>query len=160
MDIAANKLKHDMHIVGLRYFNVFGPRETHKGRPASMILHLSKQMKENKNPRIFKNGEQIRDHIYVKDVVKATILAAEAESGIYNVGTGIGTDFNELINILNQVLNTNLKPEYFESPYNMKTYQSNTQADTTLAESKLKFKPDFTLKQGIEDYMVWLEANE
>ncbi len=157
MDNIAEQLKDQMHIVGLRYFNVFGPRESFKGRAASMILHLSSQMKENKKPRLFKHGEQKRDHIYVKDVVQATIKATEAKSGIYNVGTGIATSFNELINILNEILKKDLHPEYFDNPYNLKTYQSNTQADTSLAEQNLRWKARYTLKQGIKDYMGWLE---
>ena len=90
MDQTAKKLFDSMHIVGLRYFNVFGPREKFKGRAASMIYHLGKQMKEGKIPRLFKHGEQIRDHIYVKDVVAANLTALEAKSGVYNIGTGIG----------------------------------------------------------------------
>ncbi len=156
IDNMAEKLFNEMHIVGSRYFNVFGPREAHKGRPASMIYHLSKQMKENKNPRIFKWGEQKRDHIYIKDAVNATILASKAKSGIYNMGTGIATTFNDLIKILNEVLNTNLKQEYFDMPYNPETYQNNTQADTNKAEEVLKFKSKYSLKEGIEDYMRWL----
>src|SRR3989338_3271393 len=97
MDEIAAALFEQMHIVGLRYFNVFGPREKYKGRAASMIYHLGKQMKSGNNPRIFKFGEQIRDHIYVKDAVSATIKALSLKSGIYNVGTGIGTTFSELI---------------------------------------------------------------
>src|SRR6185437_16093892 len=73
-------------IVGLRYFNVYGPREAHKGVPASMVLHLSRQMKAGNNPRIFKHGEQKRDFVYVKDIVEGTLRAIEAkESGIYNL---------------------------------------------------------------------------
>jgi len=97
--------------VGLRYFNVFGPREKHKGRPASMIYHLRKQMLNNQNPRLFRSGEQKRDHIYVKDCVIANLKALDAPSGVYNVGTGIATSFNELVRILNQVLKTNLEIE-------------------------------------------------
>ena len=157
MDRMASELFGKMHIVGLRYFNVFGPREAHKGRPASMVYHLYKQMKEGKRPRLFKQGEQIRDHIYVKDVVSATLKAVEAPSGVYNVGTGIGTSFNELVKVLNEVLGTNLEIEYFDMPYDPKTYQANTQADTTLAEEKLEFKTEFTVKDGIKDYIKWIE---
>ena len=157
MDEIAEKLFDTMHIVGLRYFNVFGPREEHKGRPASMIYHLSKQIKDGKTPRIFKWGEQKRDHIYVKDVVDATIKAIDAKSRIYNVGTGIATNFNELIKILNEVFGTNLKPEYFDMPYDPKTYQSNTQADTTKAKQFLNFKAKWTLKEGIKNYLSELK---
>ena len=158
MDELTVKLKDNLQIVGLRYFNVFGPRESFKGRPTSMIYHLIKQIKANKNPRLFKHGEQKRDHIYVKDAVQATIKAIDAKPGIYNVGTGIATSFNELIKILNQLLKTNKEIEYFDNPY--KKYQSNTQADTTLAEKELKWKAEYPLKEAIEDYMQWLEQNE
>jgi ADP-L-glycero-D-manno-heptose 6-epimerase len=150
----------DMHIVGLRYFNVFGPRESHKGRPASMIYHLRKAMLNGEKPKLFKMGEHIRDHIYVKDVVKATILGLDAPSGIYNVGTGIGVSFNDLVKNINEVLGTDLEIEYIDSPYDMKTYQANTQADTTNAERFLKFKAEFDIKSGIEDYFRWLNENE
>jgi len=156
MDDEAEKLFDKMHIVGLRYFNVFGPREAHKGRPASMIYHLGNQIKAGKNPWLFKYGEQKRDHIYVKDAVDATIKAIDAKSGIYNVGVGIATTFNNLINVLNDALKTSLKQEYFDMPYDSKTYQHNTQADTTKAEKILNFKAKFNLKEGIKDYMRWL----
>ena len=157
MDNIAEKLFDKMYIVGLRYFNVFGPREAYKGRPASMVYHLTKQIRANKNPRIFKFGEQKRDHIYVKDAVDATIKAINAKSGIYNVGTGIATNFNDLIKILNEVLEKNLKPEYFDMQYDPKTYQCNTQADTTKAEKFLCFKAQWSLKEGIKDYIKWLD---
>lgn len=159
MDDMAEKLFDKMHIVGLRYFNVFGPREAYKGRPASMIYHLGKQIKAGKNPRLFKFGEQKRDHVYVKDVVDATILALNAKSGIYNVGTGIATSFNDLIKILNNVMGKNSEIEYFDMPYDPKTYQSNTQADTTKAEKFLGFKSRWPLKEGIKDYFNWLNEN-
>jgi ADP-L-glycero-D-manno-heptose 6-epimerase len=152
MDEMASHHHDDMHIVGLRYFNVFGPGEEHKWRAASMIYHLTKQMKAGKKPRIFKMGEQIRDHIYVKDCVLANMKAMDAKSGVYNVGTGIGTSFNELVSILNNVLGTNLMPEYIDMPYDKKTYQENTQADTSRAEKILGFKARYSLKKAIEEY--------
>lgn len=152
MDEMAEKYFGKMHIVGLRYFNVFGKREKYKGRAASMVYHLGKQMKAGKRPRIFKFGGQKRDHIYVKDAVDATIKAVDAKKpGVYNIGTGIATSFNELVNILNGALGTNFKPEYFDNPYEG-TYQKNTQADMTNAERFLGFKARWKLKQGIEDY--------
>jgi len=161
MDEEAAKYYDKMHIVGLRYFNVFGPREAHKGRPASMIYHLYKQMKAGKRPRLFKWGEQKRDHIYVKDVVQATISAVNAEtSGVYNIGTGIGTDFNEVVNALNEALETNFKSEYFDNPYKTETYQANTQADTTRAEEYLGFKAKYNFRDAVKDYVIWLDEND
>src|ERR1700732_3996912 len=79
----------DWIIIGLRYFNVYGPREAHKGVPASMVYHLSTQMKAGQRPRIVKHGEQKRDFVYAKDIVEGSILALGAkQSGIYNLGYG------------------------------------------------------------------------
>src|SRR5215510_11159106 len=100
----------DWIIVGLRYFNVYGPREAHKGVPASMVYHLSQQMKAGQPPRIFKHGEQKRDFVYVKDVVDGSLRALDAQaSGIYNLGSGQARSFNELIDVLNKCLGTNLQ---------------------------------------------------
>ena len=108
----------DWIIIGLRYFNVYGPREAHKGVPASMVYHLSRQMKTGQRPRIFKYGEQKRDFVYVKDAVEGSIRALNAQaSGIYNVGTGQARSFNELIDVLNKCLGTNFEPEYFDNPH-------------------------------------------
>ncbi len=157
MDQMAQKLYSKMHIVGLRYFNVFGPREKFKNRAASMVYHLGKQMKQGGKPRLFKFGEQIRDHIYVKDVVDATIKGLDAPSGVYNVGSGIGTSFNDLVLTINAVLKKKLEQEYFDMPYDPKTYQANTHADTTRAQMKLRFKSQWSLKEGIADYFKFLD---
>jgi ADP-L-glycero-D-manno-heptose 6-epimerase len=145
----------DWIIVGLRYFNVYGPREAHKGVPASMIYHLAQQIKAGKRPRIFKHGEQKRDFVYVRDAVEGTIRALEAKtSGTYNLGTGQARSFNELIEVLNKCLGTNFEPEYFDNPHTH--YQNFTQADLTNARKALKYEPRFSLEDGVCDYMQWL----
>lgn len=146
--------KKSIPIVGLRYFNVFGPREEYKGKAASMIYQLARQMKQNKRPRIFTDGEQKRDHIYVKDVVAANLdaLLPDSRSGIVNVGTGVATTFNRLIEILNKVLKTDLTPDYFENPYTG-AYQDETLADTKLAQELIGFKAKYTIEEGIQDYL-------
>ena len=145
----------DWIIVGLRYFNVYGPREAHKGVPASMVYHLSRQMKAGQRPRIFKHGEQKRDFVYVKDVVEGTIRALEAkQSGIFNLGFGQARSFNELIDVLNESLGTNFQPEYFDNPH--AHYQNFTEADLTNARNALGYAPQFSLEEGVRDYMRWL----
>jgi ADP-L-glycero-D-manno-heptose 6-epimerase len=142
-----------LHIVGLRYFNVFGPHECFKGKVSSMIFQLAEQMRQGKRPRIFLDGEQKRDHIYVKDVVRANLAAFESKkSGIVNVGTGIATSFNRLIEIINDALGTNLKPDYFENPYGF--YQNHTQADTARAKKIINFSSIYTIEEGIQDYLT------
>jgi ADP-L-glycero-D-manno-heptose 6-epimerase len=145
----------DWIIIGLRYFNVYGPREAHKGVPASMIFHLSKQMKAGQRPRIFKHGEQKRDFVYIKDVVGGSIRALDAkQSGIYNLGYGEARSFNELVEILNQALGTNFKPDYIENPH--AHYQNFTQADLAQVRSALGYEPRYPLETGVADYMEWL----
>ena len=145
----------DWIIVGLRYFNVYGPREAHKGVPASMVYHLSRQMKAGQRPRIFKHGEQKRDFVYVKDVVEGSIRALDAQaSGIYNLGSGQARSFNELVDVLNKCLGTNFPPDYIDNPH--AHYQNFTQADLANARRALGYEPRFPLEDGVRDYMRWL----
>ncbi|MBA2270426.1 MAG: ADP-glyceromanno-heptose 6-epimerase [Chthoniobacterales bacterium] len=145
----------DWVIVGLRFFNVYGPREAHKGVPSSMIYHLSRQMTAGQRPRIFKHGEQQRDFVYVKDIVQGCIRGFEAvKSGIYNLGSGQARSFNDLVQILNNTLGTNLDPEYIDNPH--AHYQNFTQADLTKVRDALGYEPQFTFEKGVADYMRWL----
>jgi ADP-L-glycero-D-manno-heptose 6-epimerase len=149
------KISPDWIIVGLRYFNVYGPREAHKGVPASMVYHLSKQMKAGQRPRIFKQGEQKRDFVYVKDVVEGSVLALEAkQSGIFNLGCGQARSFNDLVEVLNKCLGTKLQPDYIENPH--AHYQDFTEANLNKARSGLGYAPQFPLEDGVRDYMKWL----
>jgi ADP-L-glycero-D-manno-heptose 6-epimerase len=149
----------DCIVIGLRYFNVYGPREAHKGVPASMIYHLSKQMKAGQRPRIFKQGEQKRDFVYVKDVVEGSILALEAtKSGIYNLGCGQARSFNELVDVLNKCLGTKLQPDYIDNPH--AHYQNFTEADLRKVREGLGYQPQFPLETGVRDYMKWLYPEE
>ena len=120
MDNLANRVAQeskDWIIIGLRYFNVYGPREAHKGVPASMVYHLSRQMKAGQRPRIFKHGEQQRDFVYVKDIVEGSIRALEAkQSGIYNLGSGHARSFNELIDVLNRLARHRLQARLHREP--------------------------------------------
>ncbi len=141
----------DLVIIGLRYSNVYGPREKHKGKMASMIYQLAQQMIKG-NPRIFKFGEQEREFNYIEDVVRANILASESkESCIVNCGTGKPVSFNQIIEILNEVLGTARKPEYFDNPH-PETYQSRIQCDMSLAKAKIGFEPQFDIESGIKAY--------
>ncbi|MEZ0323623.1 MAG: ADP-glyceromanno-heptose 6-epimerase [Hydrogenothermaceae bacterium] len=149
--------KSGIKVVGVRYFNVYGPREAHKGKFASMIYQLYLQMKNGQKPRIFKWGQQKRDFVYVKDAVEATIIAAKApKSTVYNVGSGQATSFNEVIQLLNQALGTDYEPEYFDCPYDF--YQEFTQADMTKIKEELGFVPKYSIQRGIKEYVDILEG--
>ncbi len=145
----------ELKIVGFRYFNVYGPRESFKGKTASMIYQLAVKMMHGQRPRIFKWGDQRRDFVYIKDVVKANLLALEKDvSGIFNIATGEARSFNEIIEVLNRELGTNLETEYFDCPYDF--YQEFTQADITKARRELGYEPQYTLEEGIRDYLSYL----
>lgn len=148
----------DMKIIGLRYFNVYGPGEYHKGKMASMVYQLYNQMKEGKRPRVFKYGEQQRDFVYVKDIVKINMCALKngKETGVFNAATGVPRDYNAIIACLNKELGTNLEPEYIDNPYPF--FQLKTQADITKSKEKLGYEPDYTLEKGIADYVAILEG--
>lgn len=138
-------------ISGLKYFNVYGPREAHKGVPASMIYHLAHQMQEGKRPRIFKMGEQKRDFVYVKDIVNYTIKAMEVDqAALMNAGSGVARSFNDLVNILNDVLGTDFEPEYIDNPFPF--YQPHTEADMSYTQEVLGIGPEYTFEDGVKDY--------
>lgn len=156
-DNIARQHFNDIPIVGLRYFNVYGPGESHKGKMASMVWQLYLQMKKGARPRIFRDGEQKRDQVYIKDIVQANLLAMDCnKSGIYNVGSGKAAAFNEIIKNLNAVLKTNLQPEYFDNPF--KFYQEYTEADLGETGKFLGYSPKYGIKEGIEDYIKEYES--
>lgn len=142
----------ESHIVGLRYFNVFGPGEQNKGKMSSMIYQLARQMLEGRQPRIFRPGDHARDHVHVRDVVSATLAAAgeRVRSGVYNVGTGKATTFNEVVDALNEALGTSLAPDYFDNPYRF--YQDYTCADLSQTRSGLRWTPKVDTRAGIIEY--------
>ena len=150
---------HDMTIIGLRYFNVYGPGEYFKGKMASMVFQLYNQMREGKRPRVFKFGEQQRDFVYVKDIVKINLCALNngKETGVYNAATGIPRDYNAIIACLNKEMGLNLEAEYIDNPYPF--FQLKTQADMTAAKEKLGYTPDYTLEAGIADYVKILDEH-
>lgn len=126
-------------IVGLRYFNVYGPRENHKGSMASVAFHFNNQIKKDGVLKLFEGsdgygpGEQRRDFVYVDDVVAVNLWFWDHpdKSGIFNVGTGNSESFQD---VANAVIKSNKKGniEYIPFPENLKkSYQSFTQADLT-----------------------------
>jgi ADP-L-glycero-D-manno-heptose 6-epimerase len=146
----------DMTIVGLRYFNVYGPREYYKGKMASMVFQLYNQMKAGRRPRVFKFGEQMRDFVYVKDLVRANLNALDAKrSCVCNAATGKPCNFNEVIEALNKAMKTDLAPEYFDNPYSF--LQLKTQADLRQTKAQLNYRPEWSLADGIADYVKILE---
>ena len=150
---------------GLKFFNVYGPNEYHKGRMASTIFHFFHQINKAgevnlfKSHRLdFKDGEQIRDFIYVKDVLQVMWFLYEnhktVASGIYNLGTGKARPFNDLVKNVFLNLDKPLKINYIPIPEDIRnTYQYFTEANVKRLLSQ-GYKGEFyTLEEGISDYV-------
>ena len=146
--------KSDISIVGLRYFNVYGPREYFKNTTASMVLQFGHQILSGKNPRLFEQSDKIlRDFIYIEDVIQANIKAMNPEkSGIYNVGTGKARSFQDIVDILQRELGTALSCDYIPNPF-IGSYQFHTQADIASTKEMLGYEPRFEMEDGIKAYI-------
>jgi len=139
-------------IIGLRYFNVYGPGEIHKQTTSSMILQLAYQAIHTGKVKLFEFGDQKRDFVYIDDIVQANINAINYNnSGVFNVGSGISRDFNDIVDLLSDNLNIEIEKEFIKNPYLF--YQNNTCADISSTTEKLNYNPAFSLEEGIEDYI-------
>lgn len=151
-------------IAGFRYFNVYGPREQHKGAMSSTAYHFNRQIIEQKKAQLFAgsdgfaNGEQKRDFIYVDDVVKVNLWFMDnpQHAGIYNVGTGRAQTFNDIANAVIDWHGQGVI-EYIPFPEHLKgAYQSFTQADISDLR-RVGYKEEFlTVKEGVFKYLSLL----
>jgi len=140
------------NVVGLRYCNVYGPGEDHKGHRMSMIGQIIRRMRGGEPPVLFKHGEQRRDWIHVDDVVTANLAASEFDgSGIFNCGSGASATFNEIVDWSNEALGTSLGPTYIDNPYEER-YQSHTECSMKLCRANLKFEPKYNIQAGVTAY--------
>ncbi len=141
-------------IVGLRYFNVYGPREFFKNKTASMVVQFGHQVLSKKVPKLFEGSDAIlRDFIYIEDIIQANIKAMRPKaSGVYNVGTGKARSFQAIVDILQKELEIDLGCEYIPNPY-VGSYQFHTEADIEPTKSGLDYAPRFELEDGIKAYV-------
>ena len=151
-------------VVGLRYFNVYGPREQHKGTMASVAFHFNNQVADGGNLRLFEgcdgygNGEQRRDFVYVGDVVNVNLWLMDnpSVSGIFNLGTGRSQSFND---VANAVIDWHQKGEieYIPFPEHLKgRYQSFTQSDISALKAAGYSESFKTVEEGVKLYLDWL----
>jgi ADP-L-glycero-D-manno-heptose 6-epimerase len=148
---------------GLKFFNVYGPNEYHKSRMASVIWHAYRQILSNGSLKLFKShkpeyqdGEQIRDFIYVKDLVDVCIFLMEhrKNSGIYNLGTGKARSFNDLGKSTFTALNKPVQINYIDTPLDIRDkYQYFTEANMKKLIDIGYTKPFYTLEEGVKDYV-------
>jgi len=153
-------------IAGFRYFNVYGPREQHKGSMSSTAYHFNRQVIEQKKASLFEgcdglaNGEQKRDFVYVEDVIKVNLwfLDHPGQRGIYNVGTGRAETFNT---VAQAVINWHKEGsiEYIPFPEHLKgSYQSYTRADISSLRQAGYTDEFLTVDQGIKKYLDELNS--
>jgi ADP-L-glycero-D-manno-heptose 6-epimerase len=150
---------------GLKFFNVFGPNEYHKGRMASVIFHAFNQIREKEKMRLFKShnpkfkdGEQMRDFIYVKDIFKVIDFlfknSNKIDSGIYNLGSGKARSFNDLAASVFYALEKTPKIEYIDTPPDIRDkYQYYTQADMDKLRRQGYLDSFYSLEKGVIDYI-------
>ncbi len=148
---------------GVKFFNVYGPNEYHKGRMASVIMHAYQQIKETGKVKLFKShnadyadGGQLRDFIYVKDVVSVLyhFMHYRKKPGIYNLGTGKAESFNTLALSVFKALDKAPQIEYIDTPMDIREkYQYYTQARIDKLRAALYLQPFHTLEQGAIDYV-------
>ncbi len=154
-------------VVGLRYFNVYGPRESHKGAMASVAAHCYRQLRETGAARLFvgtegyADGGQERDFVHVADAVEASLwfLEHEGPSGVYNIGTGRAQTFNEVAQAAIAQHGSG-RIEYIPFPDRLRgRYQNHTEADLSAlraAGCDVTFRP---VERGVVDYLNWLDAH-
>ena len=149
--------------VGLKFFNVYGPNEFHKGRMASVIMHAFNQIQEKGSVKLFrshnpdfKDGEQLRDFVYVKDVVEVChfLLHHRKNSGIYNLGSGKARTFLDLVKNTFAVVDKTPQIDFIDTPMDIRDkYQYFTEANMTKLKSIGYSKPFHTLEEGVKDYV-------
>lgn len=160
---ALNQPKKPFFFAGLKFFNVYGPNEYHKGRMASVIWHAYQQITKNGTLKLFKshrsdfkNGEQMRDFIYVKDLIDVCVFLMNhrKNSGIYNLGTGKARSFNDLGKATFQALGLRPTIKYIDTPADIRDkYQYFTEATMKKLRSIGYDKPFTSLEDGVEDYV-------
>jgi len=149
--------KEKLDTVSLRYFNVYGQKENPKSECAGVISKFIGRMQKGERPIIFGNGMQTRDFIYVKDVVRANMLALKMKKGkgdIFNIASGNAVSISELVKTLNSVLGTQLEPLFEPEREGDIKYSF---ADVALAKKKLGFAANVSLEQGLKETVQWFK---
>lgn len=142
--------------VGLRYMNVYGPRQDYKGAYIAVMMKILDQIDAGQRPVVYGDGSQQYDFIYVGDIARANILAmqADASGSNYNVGRGIGTSIRELAELLLKLTGSNQEIEYLPAG---QTFVTNRIGCTKAAERDLNFRWQIDLEEGMRKLIEWRE---
>lgn len=149
------KFMYGLDYVALRYFNAYGPRMDTDGKYTEVMIKWLDCIRDNRNPLIYGDGSTTMDFVYVKDIAKANIAALISDSTdeAYNIGNCEETSLMQLLQVLLEVNNSALSPEYREE--NTVNPVSRRLADVTKAEKELNFKPSISLTQGMKELSQW-----
>lgn len=151
--------QHRMDYVGLRYMNIYGPRMDYKGTYVSVIMKVLDRIEQGLPPIIFGDGSQAYDFIHVDDIARANILAlkSDATDEFFNVGMGVKTSINELVQMLLEITGSSLKPEFRPQAQMFVTHRIGS---TDKAEDMLGFKAVIPLEEGLESVVRWRQADQ
>jgi len=146
--------RYGLHYVGLRYMNVYGPRQDYRSAYTSVIMKVLDQIDLGKSPVVYGDGSQVYDFIHVRDVARANVCALKGDTtdNFYNVGCGIKTTIKELVELLLELTRCNLEIQY--EPAGL-IFVTNRVGSTDKAEYELNFKSEVDLKQGLVDTIRW-----
>jgi ADP-L-glycero-D-manno-heptose 6-epimerase len=161
---ALEQKKTPLFWAGVKFFNVYGPNEYHKNRMASVIFHAFHQIKKEGTVKLFrshhadyKDGEQMRDFVYVKDVVSMCVWLMEQQptNGLYNIGTGKARSFNALVTAIFTALDIPASIHYIDTPIDIRDkYQYFTEAAMTKLKTAGYDTAISTLEEGVKDYVT------
>lgn len=145
---------HGLPFAALRYMNVYGPRQDYQGAYVSVIMRVLDRIDAREPPVIFGDGSATYDFVYVEDVARANVLALTngAPSGLYNVGSGVATTINELVQELLELTGSSLRPEYRPEA---RVFVQQRIGSTDLAERELHFKAEVRLRTGLQALIAW-----
>jgi ADP-L-glycero-D-manno-heptose 6-epimerase len=152
-----------LHWYGLKFFNVYGPNEYHKGRMASVIFHAFHQIKDNKALKLFRShnpdysdGGQMRDFIYVMDILEVSywLMQNSPENGLYNLGTGQAATYNQLAKAIFDAMDLQVTISYIDTPIDIRDkYQYYTEANMSKLIQAGYTKPFTPIELGVKDYI-------
>jgi nucleoside-diphosphate-sugar epimerase len=150
----AKKYSKEVNSIGLRIFAAYGPGEEEKKNLSSIINLWLNDAQKNISPLIFGDGTQTRDFIFIDDTISAILNSAEiSQNSIINVGSGVSTSFNQIIEKISAITGKKIIPEYVKKEF---AYVENLQADTKLMKSILKINP-ISIDSGIEKFAQYLK---
>ena len=147
--------RYNLDYVGLRYMNVYGPRQDYKGAYIAVIMKMLDALDKNENPTIYGDGSESFDFVAVKDCALANICAMKANTRdeFYNVGTGTRTSLKELAEILIELTNSKCKINYVKK--NQTTFVKNRVGSTKKAQKEISYSSQISLKKGLEQLIHW-----